>query len=78
MVSSPSRELLFVALTPECNHQLLQAVKGKLKSDPGVQERQLQLLSAIISDVSDPSKELLAKLNCGPKCECSSPQPLLF
>lgn len=65
------KRALFVALIPECSHQLLQAVEGKLKGDPGVQERQLQLLSAIISDVSEPTKELLAKLNCGPKCECT-------
>lgn len=73
-----TKEFLFIPLIPECKHQLLQAVEGKLNSDPAVRERQLQLLSAIISDVSEPSKELLAKLNCGPKRECSSPQgPLL-
>lgn len=45
----------------------MQAVEGELKSEPKVKEKQLNLLSAITSDVSELSKELLKKLNCGPK-----------
>ena len=42
-------------------------VEEELKSESGVKERQLQLLNAIISDVSEPNKQLLAKLNCASK-----------
>jgi len=48
-------------------NQLLQAVEGELKSEPKVKDKQLNLLSAITSDVSELSQELLKKLNCGPK-----------
>lgn len=51
----------------DAQNQLLQAVEGELKSEPKVKEKQLNLLSAITSDVSELSKELLKKLNCGPK-----------
>lgn len=52
----------------DARNQLLQAVEGELKSEPKVKEKQLNLLSAITSDVSELSQELLKKLNCGPKC----------
>jgi len=51
----------------DSRNQLLQAVEGELKSEPKVKEKQLNLLSAITSDVSELSQELLKKLNCGPK-----------
>ena len=51
----------------DSRNQLLQAVEGELKSEPKVKDKQLNLLSAITSDVSELSQELLKKLNCGPK-----------
>ena len=47
---------------------LLQVVEGELKTESGVKDRQLQLLSSIISDVSETNKQLLTKLNCTTKC----------
>ncbi len=41
----------------------------KKEAEPQVQGRQLQLLASLIENVSEPSNQLLAKLNCGPKCE---------
>ncbi len=46
---------------------LLQVVDGELKTESGVKDRQLQLLSSIISDVSETNKQLLTKLNCTTK-----------
>ena len=49
---------------------LLKVVEGELTTEVGLKERQLQLLKSIISDVSEPTKQLLAKLNCTTKCNC--------
>ena len=47
---------------------LSKVVKGELKTEAAVKERQLQLLNSIVSDVSEPNKQLLTKLNCTSKC----------
>ena len=54
---------------PDIGSNLFQVVEEELKTEGSVKERQLQLLTSIISDVSEPNKELLKKLNCTPKCK---------
>ena len=55
-------------------NNLAGVVEGELKPEDGdgdggsVKERQLQLLNSIISDVSEPNKQLMTKLNCATKC----------
>ena len=51
----------------DVGNNLLQVVEGELKTEGSVREQQLQLLNSIISDVSEPSKVLLTKLNCTTK-----------
>ena len=57
----------------DVGNNLAGVVEGELKTEDGgdggsVKERQLQLLNSIISDVSEPNKQLLTKLNCSTKC----------
>lgn len=57
----------------DVGNNLAGVVEGELKTedgdgDGGVKERQLQLLNSIVSDVSEPNKQLLTKLNCSTKC----------
>ena len=54
-------------------NNLAGVVEGELKTEDdgdsgSVKERQLQLLNSIISDVSEPNKQLMTKLNCATKC----------
>ena len=57
----------------DVGNNLAGVVEGELKTEDdgdggSVKERQLQLLNSIISDVSEPNKQLLTKLNCSTKC----------
>jgi hypothetical protein len=58
----------------DIGNNLSGVVEGELKTEGasggggGVKERQLQLLNSITSDVSEPNKQLMAKLNCTTKC----------
>ena len=68
------RRHILNALTPGTLtdfQQLATAVEGELGSESEVRERQLRLLSAIAKDVSEPSKQLLMKLNIEPNCKSS-------
>ena len=42
---------------------------GNSEVDAEVKGRQMQLLSAILADMSEPTEMLVAKLNCETKCE---------
>ena len=53
----------------DLNGGLLETVERELTGDGNVKERQLILLKAITGDISEPSKQLIAKLNCESKCE---------
>ena len=57
-----------VGFIADIGSNLLQVVEGELKTETDVKERQLQLLNSIVGDVSEPDKQLLAKLNCSSKC----------
>ena len=61
--------LMYFLLSVDASQGLLETVRRELEGEPEVTERQLQLLSSITSDVSEPTKQLLMKLNCSPKCE---------
>ena len=49
------------------SRELVSAVKEELKSEGDKRARQLQLISAIASDVSEPTTQLISKLNCKAK-----------
>ena len=55
-------------MNTDVGSNLISVVEEELKTEGGVKERQLQLLNSIISDVSEPNKQLLTKLNCTTKC----------
>ena len=44
-------------------------MEGELGGESEVRERQLRLLSSVTRDVSEPSKQLLMKLNVEPNCK---------
>ena len=44
-------------------------MEGELGGESEVRERQLRLLSSLSRDVSEPSKQLLMKLNIEPNCK---------
>ena len=46
--------------------ELERASKGK-KEEQGVKERQMALFKALISDLSEPTVKLIAKINCETK-----------
>ena len=56
-----------LARAPGMSQELVSAVGEELRSEGDKRGRQLQLLSAITSDVSDPTIQLISKLNCEPK-----------
>ena len=58
-------------LTAEFHQQLASLVEGSLDSNAEAKPRQMQLLSALVSDMSEPTAKLVAKLNCETKCETS-------
>lgn len=53
----------------EFHQDLVSLVGESLSSGAEVKQRQLQLLSSILSDMSEPTKMLVVKLNCETKCE---------
>ena len=63
-----SRNKRCFVLNTDIGSNLVSVVEGELKTEGGVKERQLQLLNSIVSDVSEPNKQLLTKLNCASKC----------
>ena len=63
---------LFVSWFADVDSNLLKVVERELKTETDVKERQVELLKSIVNDVSEPTKQLLAKLNCTTKCNCKS------
>ena len=49
------------------SQELVSAVEEELKSEGDKRARQLQLISTIASDVSEPTTQLISKLNCEAK-----------
>ena len=69
-------ESVCVSFAVAFQQELTSLVEGYLSEgsevDDEVKGRQMQLLSMILSDMSEPTDVLVAKLNCDTHCECVS------